>query len=321
MAKKQKKPGPAKTSKVEPLKQTSKDFRLVSRDTEKMPVELSQDERDRCAIQLAELVEEKEQLDEEKRDVMREWRVKLRAKQEEIDDCAAGVIRGAKPTAFTIETRAVFKTRMIERVRTEDGRVVEKRPMTPEEEVQYLQTDIAERAQPAALLREPAPDAPVATPEGDDEPAATDGDTLPDDECDAIQVPHGWPRPWMERRWRIEGAPLPLTGSDVAQVYHSLSSSGSTLDELVAEGAPSAYLGRPHVARSLALLLGRELVVKTDEGRWFAKVEAPPEPTEPGRSDPLPEAAAPVKPKRSRARDTGEKAINAALEQSEGHVH
>ena len=309
---KQKKPGPAK--KPEALKQTSKEFRLVSRDTEKMPVELSQAERDRCAVQLAELVEEREKLDADKREVMREWRVRLRSKQEEIDDCAAGVIRGAKPTQFTIETRAVFKSRMIERVRAEDGRVIEKRPMTPEEELQYLQTDIAERAQPAALLREPTPETVTAD---EDEPAATDGDTLPDDECDAIQVPHGWPRAWMERRWKIEGAALPLTGADVAQVYHSLSSAGSTLDELVADGAPAAYLGRPHVARALALLNGRELVVKTDEGRWFARVEAPPADTEPGRNDPLPEASAPAMPKRRRAKDTGEAAINTALGQSE----
>lgn len=313
---KQKKPDPAK--KPETLKQTSKEFRLVSRDTEKMPVELSQAERDRCAVQLAELVEEKERLDEDKREVMREWRVKLRAKQEEIDDCAAGVIRGAKPTQFTIETRAVFKTRMIERVRTEDSKLIEKRPMTPEEEVLYLQTDIAERAQPAALLREPSTlvtnDDALA-----DEPDATDGDTLPDDECDAIRVPHGWPRPWMERRWKVEGAALPLTGADIAQVHCSLSSGGSTLDELCAEGAPAAYLGRPHVSRALGLMLGRDLVVKGDEGKWFAKVEAPAEPTEAGRNDTLPEAAdVSKKPRRRGAKDTGEKAINKALGQSEG---
>ena len=42
--------------KVEPLKQpASKEYKLLSIDTEKMPVELSQAERDRCAIELAEL--------------------------------------------------------------------------------------------------------------------------------------------------------------------------------------------------------------------------------------------------------------------------
>src|SRR5690606_24722309 len=142
-----------------------------------------------------------------------------------------------------------------------------------------------------------------------------EGDTLPDDECDAVNVPRGWPRAWMERRWRVEGAALPLTGADVAQVYHSLSASGSTLDDLCAEGAPSAYLGRPHVARAIALLNGREIVVKDDDGRWWASVEAPAEPTEAGRSDTLPEAAEIVRPKRRRAKDTGEAAINAALGQ------
>lgn len=66
------------------------------------------------------------------------------------------------------------------------------------------------------------------------------------------------------------------------------------------------------------LMLERELVVKTDEGRWCAKVEAPTESTEAGRNDPLPEAADAKKPKRRRAKDTGEAAINTALGQSEG---
>lgn len=49
--------------KTEPLKQpASKEYRLLSVDTEKMPVELSQEERDRCAIELAELNEEAEKL-------------------------------------------------------------------------------------------------------------------------------------------------------------------------------------------------------------------------------------------------------------------
>lgn len=301
-----------RVSKPVKLEQASKDYRLVSREEEKMPVELSTEERDRASIRLAELVGEKEALLEEKRDVVREWRVRINAKQEEIDDCAAGVLKGAMPTKFVVETRAVYRTRMIERVRAQDGVVVDARPMTPEEEVQYLQTDIeGQRTQPAALLREPAPEAV------DDEPEAVAGDVLSDDECDAARVPHGWPKAWMDRRWKVEGAALPLTGADVAQVFYSLSASGSTLDELVAEGAPAAYLGRPHVSRAIALLNRRDLVVKSEDGAWFARLEAPAETVEPGRNDPLPEASAAPKPKRRRARDTGEQAINVALGQSE----
>lgn len=302
-----------KASKPGKLEQASKDYRLVSREEEKMPVELSTEERDRASIRLAELVGEKEALLDQKRDVVREWRVRINAKQEEIDDCAAGVLKGAMPTKFVVETRAVYRTRMIERVRAQDGVVVDARPMTPEEEVQYLQTDIeGQRAQPAALLREPGPE----TVE-DDEPDAVAGDVLPDDECDAARVPHGWPKAWMDRRWKVEGAALPLTGADVAQVFYSLSASGSTLDELVAEGAPAAYLGRPHVSRAIALLNRRELVAKGEGGAWFARIEAPAETVEPGRNDPLPEASAAPKPKRRRARDTGEAMLNTALGQSE----
>ena len=63
------------------------------------------------------------------------------------------------------------------------------------------------------------------------------------------------------------------------------------------------------------------LVVAAKGGVWFVAEEAPAVETEPGRSDTLPEASTTPKPKRSRARNTGEQAINTALEQSEGHVH
>jgi hypothetical protein len=321
--------------KPEPLKQTSKDFRLISRDQEKMPVELSQAERDRCAIQLAELVEEKEGLDEEKREVMREWRVKLRAKQEEIDDCAAGVIRGAKPTAFTIETRAVFKSRMIERVRTEDGKLVEKRPMTPEEEVQYLQTDISDgRAAPHTLNREPGPDvksgplklASDGTPApdtlvystGPDEP--TEEEEVPelDDDTRAALggLPKGWRKVWLECQWRIEGDDKPLRGGDLFEVYLRIKTQGSSTAEVTPD-----FLSTPHVQRALDIMRRRGLVRTDEGGLWFVAEEAPEVPTEPGRNDPLPEAAEVKKPKRRGARDTGEQAINVALGQSEGHVH
>lgn len=307
--KKNKKPGPAKT---EPLKQTSKDFRLVSRDTEKMPVELSQEERDRCAIHLAELVEEKEDLTAEKRDVVREWRVKLNAKQEEIDDCAAGVLKGAKPTAFTIETRAVFKTRMIERVRAEDGRVVEKRPMTPEEEVKYLQTDIGEaaRSQPAALLREPAPAVVEPTEE-------SEGDELGEDERAALGgLPKGWPKKWVDGQWKVDGDERPLTGGDIREVHLRVSAKGSTTAQV--HQAVESFLSLGATQRALSLLLRRKLIVTSEGGVWFVAEDAPAVPTEPGKNDPLPEASAAPKPKRRGPKTKAEAMLNAGLEQSAG---
>jgi hypothetical protein len=147
-----------------------------------------------------------------------------------------------------------------------------------------------------------------------------DPDLMPDDECDAVGVPHGWPRRWLGRSWPIEGSETPLTGADIAQVYLAISASGSTVDALC-EHALCNWLSRPHIVRALALLLNQGLVVKDDEGKWFAAVEMPKPETEPGRKDTLPEAAVAPKPKRRGAKDTGEALLNSALEQSEGHVH
>lgn len=120
--------------------------------------------------------------------------------------------------------------------------------------------------------------------------------------------------PWLVRGSLSAPHDIPLAGGDIFEVYLRIGAKGSTVDELF---TAVPWLGRGHVTRSLALLLRRKIVV-TEEGRWFAAVEAPEVPTEPGRNDPLPEAAEIVKPKRRRAKDTGEQAINVALGQSEG---
>lgn len=328
--------------KIEPLKQpASKEYRLLSVDTEKMPVELSQEERDRCAIELAELNEEAEKLTEEKREVMRGWRVKLNAKHEEIADCAAGVLRGARPKAFSIETRAIYKTRMIERVRAEDGKLIDRRMMTPDEEVTYLQTDIGgERATPHTLDRDPSPDAKTgplnlggngSAPEasstlvhstGPDEP--TEEQEVPeiDDDTRAALggLPRGWRKVWLDSRWLIEGEALPLSGGDLFEVYLRISGKGSTTAILHAACEPVG-LSLGHVQRALAIMRRCGLVRADDGGVWFAAEEAPEVETEPGRKDTLPEAAVAPKPKRRGAKDTGEALLNSALEQSEGHVH
>ncbi len=327
--------------KLEPLKQpASKEYRLLSVDTEKMPVELSQEERDRCAIELAELNEEAEKLTEEKREVMRGWRVKLNAKHEEIADCAAGVLRGARPKAFSIETRAVYKTRMIERVRAEDGKLIDRRVMTPDEEVTYLQTDIGEGRATKTLDRDPSPDAKTgplklggngSAPEapttlvhstGPDEP--TEEQEVPeiDDDTRAALggLPRGWRKVWLDSRWRIEGEALPLSGGDLFEVYLRISGKGSTTAILHAACEPVG-LSLGHVQRALAIMRRCGLVRADDGGVWFAAEEAPEVETEPGRKDTLPEAAVAPKPKRRGAKDTGEALLNSALEQSEGHVH
>ncbi len=327
--------------KTEPLKQpASKEYKLLSVDTEKMPVELSQEERDRCAIELAELNEEAEKLTEEKREVMRGWRVKLSAKHEEIADCAAGVLRGARPKAFSIETRAVYKTRMIERVRAEDGKPIDRRMMTPDEEVTYLQTDIGGDRATSTLNREPSPDAKTgplnlggngSAPEasstlvymtGPDEPTEEQEEPEIDDDTRAALggLPRGWRKVWLDSRWLIEGEALPLSGGDLFEVYLRISGKGSTTAILHAACEPVG-LSLGHVQRALAIMRRCGLVRADDGGVWFAAEEAPEVETEPGRKDTLPEAAVAPKPKRRGAKDTGEALLNSALEQSEGHVH
>lgn len=328
-----KKPNPAK--KVEPLKQpASKEYKLLAVDTEKMPVELSQAERDRCAIELAELNEEAESLNDEKREAMRGWRVKLNAKHEEIADCAAGVLRGARPKAFSVETRAIYKTRMIEKVRAEDGRVISKRPMTPEEEVEHLQTAMGDERATKTLDREPALDSgrgdvagrlrdaqlspTLVYSTGPDEPTEEQEEPEIDDDTRTALggLPRGWRKVWLEASWRIENEPIPLRGGDLWEVYIAIKPTGSTTADLHTS-CERVGLSLGHVQRALQIMRRCKLVRADEGGVWFVAEEAPEVETEAGRNDPLPKAERPSRPKRRGAKDTGEAAINAGLGQSE----
>lgn len=319
MAKKQKKPGPPKAPKK--LDQPSKDYRLIERATEKMPVELSQAERDAAAIRLAELVEAKEKLSEEKRDAMRGWRVRLNAAQEEIDDCAAGVIRGAMPTPFTVETRAIYKSRTIERVRVQDMVVVESRAMTPEEELLYLQPALpatapteggaADQLKTGALIE----DRPSTDDEDED-----DSEELDEDRREALGgLPAGWRKVWVDGRWAIEGQPMPLVGADLWEIYMRIPSAGGTSEDVWGKCVTLQHLSFDHVVRALHVMKRGGVVRLLEDGVWMVTPEAPPEPTEPGRRDPLPEAAVAPKPKRRGAKTKAEAMLNSALDQSEAH--
>lgn len=314
MAKK-KKPGPPKGPKK--LEQASRDYKLLAREQEKMPVELSQDEREAAGNRLAQLVQEREALTAEKREAMRSWRLRIAEKQDEIDDCATGVLKGAMPMPFTVETRAVYKTRMIERVRTQDGLVIDKRPMTPEEELEHLQPSLTGTSPAEARVGDPLDAGPLIVDEDETEGTA-ESDYLDEDTREALGgLPAGWRKRWVEARWRVEGYDIPLCGSDLWEVYMRLPvSTGVSVQDLWDRCSTLAHLSLDHVHRALHVLR-RGGLTRVDEGLWYVASEAPPVETEPGRADPLPEAAAPVKPKRRRAKDTGEALLNAALDQSE----
>jgi hypothetical protein len=309
MAKKQKKPGAPKGPKK--LEQASRDYKLLARDQEKMPVELSQDEREAAGNRLAVLVQEREALTAEKREEMRSWRLRIAEKQDEIDDCATGVLKGAMPMPFTVETRAVYKTRMVERVRTQDGLVIDRRPMTPEEEIEHLQPSLG------MSVGDPLDVGPLIADEDETEGTA-DSDYLDEDTRAALGgLPQGWRKRWVDARWKVEGYEMPLCGADLWEVYMRIPvGTGVDVSALWERCSTLAHLSLDHVHRALHVLR-RGGLTRVEGGLWFVADEAPPVETEPGRTDTLPEAAAPQKPKRRRAKDTGEALLNNALEQSE----
>lgn len=295
-------------------------YHLIEKLDRELPVELDPEERERLKDTENELGERVDTLEREHEQIRADEKEQARARREDIKDARAAWRKtmgerrsGTAMRTFKCELRAVIATQSIDLVRVKDGETVESRPMNEDERVKYLQ---------GSLLPDPDPAAPTLDLSEADEPEAVEGDTLDDDECDAIGVPRGWPKAWAGRYWNVEGETTRLSSTEIAQVYISISGAGSTLDSLSGEGSPCNFLGRATIALSLHLLKRRALVVLTEEGLYFAKVEAPVEPLDPGRNDPLPEAADTTKkPKRRAAKDTGEQMINTALGQSEGHVH
>lgn len=301
-------------------KKVKPEFLLIEKVTRELPVELSPEEREALKDRENQQGEEVLTLERQHEQIRADEREEARARRDAIKDARAAWSKtidarrsGTEMREFKCELRAMIKTQTIDLVRVHDGEVVESRPMSEEERLRYLQGDMFEADSPAGdigqtlgVLRL------MPLPADEEEPES--GDELPADEREALGgLPAGWPRRWVGAEWTC-GDDIPLAGGDIFEVYLRIGAKGSTVDELC---TAVPWLGRGHVTRSLALLLRRKIVV-TEEGRWFAAVEAPEVPTEPGRNDPLPEAAEIVKPKRRRAKDTGEQAINVALGQSEG---
>lgn len=297
-------------------------FLVIEKLTKKLPVTLDPEEREALKDRENELGERVLTLERAHEAASNYAKELSRARKERIEDARAAWaetmderISGTAQREFKCELRAVIATQSIDLVRLPAGDVVDTRPMNEEERLKYLQGSLLpDKDEPQSALVYATGDLPAPTSY---EPDTIEADTLPDDDCDALSMPHGWPRVWLGRSWRIEGQDVPLQGSDITQVYLTLSPSGSSVESLC-DHPSCGFLGRPSIVRGLALLLNQGLAVKADD-LWFASVEAPKEPTEPGRNDSLPEASAAPKPKRRRAKDTGEAAINTALEQSEAH--
>lgn len=303
-------------------KNGSETYKLLERGERKLPVELDPAERDARAHTLAKLVQNFRALDAKRAEVAREWRVKLKAAKEEIDEAAIAVEEGVEQKKFVVEVRAVFATRSVDTVRVEDGEVLESRAMTTDESRDYLQPplDIGAPAETPDVI-----DVPLGLPYRPDDGEIIDAETEPDDgdadaddaaavrdegEYEALGLPANWPPRWRGKTWKVGDAEL--AESDVLEVYLRVSGAGVELEELAGK---LTWLNRAQVGRALALLKKQGMVEKV--GGKFCAVEGEPEEPEPGRADPLPEASAAPKPRRRRAKDTGEQAINAALGQSE----
>lgn len=301
-------------------------FLVIEKLTKSLPVTLDPDEREGLKDTIVSLADKLTALNREDESIKLDQREASRARKERIDETEASLRRtqdehkhGTAEREFKCELRAVIATQSIDLVRLPDNDVVDTRPMNEDERLKYLQGSLLpDKDEPQTTLACSAGDLPAPTDSQPVAPDDIDPDLMPDDECDAVGVPHGWPRRWLGRSWAIEGSETPLTGADIAQVYLAISASGSAVDALC-EHALCNWLSRPHIVRALALLLNQGLVVKDDEGKWFAAVEMPAPETEPGRKDTLPEAAVAPKPKRRGAKDTGEALLNSALEQSEAH--
>lgn len=320
-------------AKAKPKTQGPELYKLLERGERKLPVELDPSERDARAHTLAKLVQNFRALDAERADVARTWRVKLKAAKEEIDEAAKAVEEGVEQKKFVVEKRAVFSAQTIDLVRMPDEEVLESRPMTEEEKRDLLQQSLdvtatapesaeahAAEVEEAGLLGLPyRPEEDIVDGELEAVGGEAGSDAGPDEdegqydegEYEALGLPPTWPRKWRGKAWKVGEAEL--AESDVLEVYLRTKASGIGIDEL---GEQATWLNRAQIGRALSLLKKADLVNKADGGKWCA-VEGVPEEQEPGRNDPLPEASAAPKPKRRRAKDTGEAAINTALGQSE----
>lgn len=326
-------------------------FRLIAREARRFDFPLTVEERARIGDRVGDLGRELRAL-ERKHDAETEAakariaaakseaaeeaakrREKIQEAADLFDDALSAQTTGVERRSVEIERRALVATSTIEIVRLDTGEVVESRPMTEAEQAKWCRQGTIEDVTGGATVKagaiEGEAEAPAEDAEGEEAAAAPpeESDALDEGEAEARGLPVGWPRSWRAKEWTVKG--LALTEGDVHEVYLRLSSTGTTLDELLAGGpgwSGLTWLDRPRVGRAVALLarkgLAQKMVIEGQPPAWASidpRAVEPEEEPEPGRADPLPEAADAPKPKRQgKAQTKADRLVNAAAEQSDG---
>lgn len=317
-------------------------FRLIARESRRFEFPLTLEERARIGDRVGNLGRRLRELEREHEaesdaakariaaakskaaEAAAERRTEIKEAAEEFDTALEAQTTGMERRAVDVERRAVIATATIEVVRLDTGEVVDVHPMSDADRAKWCQGDIADVTGGLTIKAGSTESDEPDTAAHDDD---TTSDTITDDEADELGLPRGWPRAWRDREWKV--GDTMLTEGDVREVYIRLADAGTTIDELLdgREGvAAMDWLDRKRVGRALALLkqkaLVGKLVIAGQPPAWAptaALAEVLEVAPEPGRTDPLPEAADGPKPKRQGKRVTkADKLVNAAAEQSDG---
>lgn len=307
-------------------------YRVITKETRKVPHTLNPEEREKLRDRENELGEKVLKLEDDHKAKIAEKNEEARARRDAIKEARAAWSEavaarktGVSQVERQVEVRAVVATQTIETVVVRTGEVLDSRPMTEEEKRDHLQGSLDVGAEPAGEVagdddehvelwedavgddaegRDAAGGDEAAPAEGDDSVVEVpQADALDEGEASALGLPTGWPRSWRGGEWhvKVEGDELPLTEADVHNVFLRLQSDGTTIPVLLAgrDGVgPIDWLERQRVAYALKLLSGVGLAAKVGRGAWAPTDRtAPAEVPEPGRADPLPEAGDITRPR------------------------
>lgn len=315
-------PAAAVEAQAEPVAPEPPKFRLIKRETWSVEETLTPEEKARANERANERGEELMRAEGELELAKEMWRernktlqAKVDASKDELREALRARHTGIETRRYKAERRAMVAACTIDLVRLDTGETVETRPMTEAEQAKWCRQGTIDEATSGATIKPGAEGEPV-------EPVPPDA--LSDDDCDALGLPKGWLRAWRDQTWDVSGATL--AESDLREVYIRLADTGTTLAELVdgREGvAAMDWLDEARVRRALVMLTGSGLTTKLvrpgEQAAWAPTVAIVVEEPEPGRADPLPEAADAPKPKRQGKKATkADKLVNAAAEQSDG---
>lgn len=321
-------------------------YRLMAREARRFEFPLSLEERAQIGDRVADLGRELRALEVEHEAAIEAGRDRIKALKsecaeasqkrrealkeaaEEFDNALAAHKTGIERRSVDIERRAIVASATIEVVRLDTGEVVETRPMTEAEQAKWCRQGTIEDVTGGATVQAGVVEDPNDGSDGAGDAPSEPSDGLDEGEAEALGLPVGWLRSWRDKTWQVKAETL--TENGLHETYLRLTAAGVTIDALLegtpvvqglsAMGVPRACVGRALVLLKKAGLAdrgeGRGVWVRVDRKAASAEPEEEPEP---GRADPLPEAADAPRPKRQgKAATKADKLVNAAAEQSDG---